>query len=456
MQEALSPPSERPVLPFKEFLAALFKALETENVRYCILRNYQGFLANNIGNDIDLLISPAQLPNALHAIRSLDSIRIVGYTERPCVANVFLEGISQNTASRALQIDLDLSLTWKGLPYLSADAVLDAAISRAAGNVSFFVPSPVHEAIISLFSSLLIGGWLKERYFPTIQQTFATDKSEVIAALLPGFGHKAAARLADSVIEGDRRKILSCIRPLRIALLQHSMLNSPFCNSSAIVRHYICEFSFRHSTHTRETVAILTSGDCDDPLISEALLPRLQSVAVVVEKRVFGPQMLSESATLGLVHRTKSRADASSGTFTFVAKAAIWMMKEWLSRLAGKKNLTLLIYEGGYYNQLVSNHRRQQGYWAWFARRVGKLALSPILCILLAIDADRLQSRESANISEATKGKGKSIGALVKIKMNCTALDANLPVERITEKAYTAIINVLAMRAECRLRKRFQ
>src|SRR5580658_10253358 len=92
-------------LPFCVFLEALIRALEKEGLRPCILRNYEGFPNENVGGDVDFLIRPSDLPSAMRALRSIESVRIVGYAEHPHVASVFLAGTSSTPGSRSLQVD---------------------------------------------------------------------------------------------------------------------------------------------------------------------------------------------------------------------------------------------------------------------------------------------------------------------------------------------------------------
>ena len=150
MQETLP---QLPVMPLSEFLTVLFRALFEQGVQYCVLRNYEGFPGFNAGRDVDLLVRASDLPLAIQTLRSIPGTRVVGYFERRYVASVFLQGISSTAKARALQIDFDLSLTWKGLAYLPADVVLQAAIPHPAANLIFPVPSPIHEAITSLMTS---------------------------------------------------------------------------------------------------------------------------------------------------------------------------------------------------------------------------------------------------------------------------------------------------------------
>jgi hypothetical protein len=416
-------------VPFREFLALLFQSLEAAGVRFCVLRNYQDFPAGNIGNDIDLLIAPAALPSAIQALHTIPGVRIAGYTERPSVANVFLEGISQSRNSCALEIDFDLSLTWKGLPYLSIAEVLDASVPHPAGSATFYTPSPVHEAIVSLFASLLIGGWLKERYFPQVQQTFAVSRTEVIATLSPRFGADLSAQLADAVLSGNRSGMVALVSPLRRALLWRGLPSRPLRSIAEILHHYASELCFRHAPQSREVVSILASDGCGSAKLVEALLPRLHSVAAKVDSR--GTDT-AERKSLGLL-----------------LDAIVWMKEEWLSLLREKKSLTLTLRAG--YQPLFKGATGRSGPPAWMARLAASLTPSPDLFILLE-EGGEVNRKESAAASLDPRKAGR---AFLKARNSSVVLNANLPAESILEQAYAAILDALVQRAAKRLKKRF-
>lgn len=429
MPEVLSPPSRPAALPFSEFLAALFHALSAAGVRPCVLRNYQGFPEANLGNDLDLLVAPADMPRAVRAIHTIPGVRMVGYSERPCVVNVFLAGISRETESRALEIDLDLRMSWKGLPpFLSADEVLATAIPRTAGDVGFFVPSAVHEALISLMMSLYLGGWLKEKYLPQVQQIFAGKRSEVIEALSPGFGVEVAIRLADAVISGDRPGMIGMVGPLRRSLFLRSLRRRPLRSLAAMLHYYASELYFRHAPRSRSAITILAPDGCAPVSVIETLLPRLQSFAGKVE---------CEAATT-----------AASTGIGLVANVLGWMGKEWLSLLEERKSLMLTLREGcgplfhGAGKVILP---------AWLARLIGSLTPSPALCILLEADAQENQAESSA----ASLGQRDACRAFLKARKRSIILDANQPIESIAESAYAAIIEALAERADRILKKHF-
>jgi hypothetical protein len=440
--------------PFGEFFAALMQALAIAGVRYCILRNYEGFPAGIIGSDIDFLIAPSDLKLAIKAIRSIEGVRVVGYVERPSVALVFLEGISPAPGVRGLELDFDLSLAWKGLPFLSTDAVLQAAIPRHQGGSTFLVPSPVHEAIISLFASLLVGGWLKEKYFPEVERTFAADRSAVIAALLPGFGPKAATRLVDSVIVADRRKVLGCVRLLRVSLVLRSLLRRPVRNCIAFVRHYTSEFVVRFSSRTLETVCVLGPDGTDRATIVEKLMPMLR-FSGKIEKRSLRPRLLPSGEPRGLASSSTPDAEVQPGGLASMAMIVRWLVGAWLDRFSERKNLTLRIWESCYLELLVVPQQYGYGGPELFAQLVCKLLPATDLWILLDPATKGVQSGGEDTPSAETLRQLEAYRAFVKTKKRYLILDALQPTDRITESAYTAIIETLAQRAGRELRHCF-
>jgi len=455
MQATSSVPLGPQTILFGDFLSALIQSLGEEGIRLHVLRNYEGFPANNNGRDLDLLIQRTELARAIAALRSIQGIRIVGYAERHYVASVLLAGVSMAHEARAIQVDFYLTMTWKGIPYLRMDTLLQAVIPRRAGNLSFYVSDPVHEAIISLFSGLLLGGALKEKYFPQAQQTFAAARLEAINNLRPQFGVKAATRLVDSVIEGDRSKVIACVRPLRAALALRS-LRSPLLNSLNIARHYAREFAARLTPHDLETVCMLGPSGADTSAIVERLMPILQSTSVVVEKRDSGPRSSPVYQSPGIPLREDTYAKNRSRDSASSMNVLRWLLDEWLSQFFGKSLPTLRICESIYYDLLADPGSSSFSGPKWFLRLAGKLLPAADLWILLEPCADGLQSIGQKAPPIQAAGQAAAYRSFIKTRNKYVILDASKPPAVLAEDEYSAIINALAERADKQLKSRFK
>jgi hypothetical protein len=439
--------------PFGEFLGDLIRALEGEGVRYCILRNYAGFPDYNVGNDIDFLILPSDLSRAIRVLQSIQGVQVVGLIRRHAVASVHLEGISQPRKLRALGVDFDLNLAWKGLPFLTTAPVLQAAIPRTAGNLTFLVPSPIHEAIVSFFTSFLIGGWLKEKYFPDVQRTFAGNRIEAVAALQPQFGLKNSAHLVDSVIRGDRVKILGCVRSLRVSLGLRSLLHRPVRSILAFVRHYTNELAIRFSPKTLETICILGPDGCGKAEMIEALMLMLQSSAAEVKEHHYTPWFAFKNRSRAQFPSTGSSPEGQAGS---MVKVVLWLLDEWLRQFIGKKNLTLRICESCCHELSIDPQRYGYGGPMWFARLVGKLFPPPDLWVLLDSTSDVSKSENEPIPSSITHAQLAAYRAFVKARKRYVILDASGPADCVAEGAYAAIIDTLAELTDRKLKNRFQ
>jgi hypothetical protein len=434
--------SRTPALPFGDFLRALLPALDGHGVRCCVLRNYEGFPEQNLGHDVDLLIRSADLPRAVAALRSVDGIRIVGATVRAGGPSLFLEGVSAEDGVRALQVDFITSLNWKGMPHLQTEAILEAAIPRHAGNMSFLVPAPAHEAIISLLSSLLVGGWVKEKYLPSVRQRFINDRAEVVAALRQNFGLKAAERLADAVESGERAQMLECVGLLRASLTLRAVGREPLGSCRSIIRHYAREAAIRYSPRTLETVTIVSLDGRRAFSLVDRLLPMLHSTAKAVAKRPLGPAFAADAAP------------AADGSFARLAGVLRRLAEEWRDQCAETKSLTLHLRARASRELPISELGKGEfGNWR-LARLAAKVSPESELWILLDPSAAGLPSAnpkpprdEMARLREASR-------AFVMSQRRFVILDARRHDAELAEEAYAAIVEALARRADRELNKR--
>jgi hypothetical protein len=390
----------------------------------------------------------------VRALGAIHGIRIVGFAERHYVATVLVAGVSSAPNARALQIDFYLCLTWKGLPYLEADLVVQSAICFPAGNSTFLVPSSVHEAIISLFAGLLLGGLLKEKYFLQAQRTFTSDRTEVIAALLPKFGLKATTRMVDAVIAGNRHMVLACVGQLRASLASRNLAYRPISSIQNIARHYAREIVARFTPEDLETINILGLDWCKSTVI-EGLMPTLRSSSVVVERRRSGPLQPLALLSSGATETADVDAQTEDSSLSSMVRIVLWLLEEWRSQFIGDILPTLRICESYYYDLLFLPKSYRSADRGWLARLVAKLLPSADLWIVLDHATNGLQSMSEQVIPAQTSAQLGAFRALDEAGERFVVLDANQPSDRVIESAYITIIDTLAQRADKRLKSRF-
>lgn len=411
---------EPPVFSFGEFLRQLLRQLEERRISPCVLRNYAGFPESNIGNDVDFMIHAHQLPAAIRAVQSISGVRIVGYNEQFHVAMMFLDGVSAVPGRHAFQVDFIRSFTWKGLPYLTTEEIIASAGSRNQGEITFLAPSPVHEAVISLLSNLVISGFVKERYFTDARKVLRDSTAEAIAILRPAFGQRAAAQVVESLVEGNRDKVLACIGPLRSALAVRSFLRKPLPSLFAVARHCAIVLGVRHCARTLETIRIVSSDASLRMQAADALIPALRYLAPEVE------------------HENDRKRDELPQECFSTAGLLRWLCGQWRRQFSGRKNLTLRISSTPLLNLFVSPESCGYRGPRWIASLAMRLLPPADLWILL----------EPHTKSDPSLVKYQ---AWVRSQKRSIELNAPMPGEEIISRMREAIVRVLAQRTAERL-----
>src|SRR3954452_9222622 len=123
----------------------------------CVILRNESDLFENLrrGGDVDVLVGDLEL-----AERAL--IRHLGSPVR-IIKSSYVRGYSYDWG----HVDLLRSIEWRGARFLSTARVLEDRRLSTAGRP---VPRIAHEAVISWLTSLLWGGFFKERYGTVIRE----------------------------------------------------------------------------------------------------------------------------------------------------------------------------------------------------------------------------------------------------------------------------------------------
>jgi hypothetical protein len=269
-----------------------------------------------------------------------------------------------------------------------------------------------------LFLSLLVGGFVKEKYLTNVQTVFASARQQVYSSLAPRFGDAASRRVIDAVIAGDRSHIRHCIRPLRRALLLRALYRRPAQTFFTIVRHYAGELRVRFSPSTTTDVAIASANEALAAGVIAALAPMLQPATVLLETRTFP---------------AGARGSSAAGDSFRLLRC---MVSGWIQKCTPKKHLTLRLHAHHCSDwpalQKGSNSLRSTG----LAKLAHWLSPSPDLLVVLS-------ATESASGPADAQVDGE--------RPRCVLLDSSQSIAELAEQAYAAIITLLAERAEQRI-----
>ena len=196
-----------------------------------VLRNEEDVFGHlQRGGDVDLLVG-----NLERAERTL--IRHLG-----CPIRISRRSYVREYFYDWGNVDLLPSLEWRGACYLRTDSVFDGQQVSERGR---HVPRLAHVALISWFSSLLWGGFFKERYAPEIRQAVESDGVAFRQALTEAAGNAWGERLWRMAADGHPEASAACALSLRRALWWRAFARSPLRTLKGYVSFVIRELSLR-------------------------------------------------------------------------------------------------------------------------------------------------------------------------------------------------------------------
>ena len=178
-----------------------------------VLRNEDDLFGSlERGGDLDLLVADLEV-----AERTL--IRHLGKPVR-MIKSSYVRGYSYDWG----HIDLMPTIEWRGACYLRTDAILDGRRISAKGRP---VPRLAHEAVISWLTSVLFGGFFKQRYAAQLRLAIENDGVELRRTLIAAAGDRLGQLLCQAAIDGHPETAAKWTRSLRRSVWMRACLKSP-------------------------------------------------------------------------------------------------------------------------------------------------------------------------------------------------------------------------------------
>jgi len=437
-------------MTLEKFLILFTTNLKNKNIQFCILRNYEGLPFKNNSNDIDFLLLPEDLSKALKILSNLDGIRVTGLIERPYVTSIFLNNVQWGNNINSIQIDIIVMLSWKGLPFLSVHSVLSNAISISGTKQLLKKPIPVHEAIISLFSSYLIGGWINEKYQNKVRIVFNNNKQAVLIALSSFLPKNLCFSILEGVIRNDKGFLLGKLPEIKKFLILNNFKNQPLFSLKAMLQHFYTELKIRYTPCYIDTVCFLGPDGSGKSTIISCITTMLKGTTKEIKYKHLKPQLFNKGEVSKAV--TAPHAKPPRSTFISTIKIISWFFLYWQDRFCHKhKSLTLRIWDRYYHDLLIDPLRYRYGAPMKIAHFIAKLVPKPDLFILLDAPTKVLQNRKQEVPFKETERQRKAYLSLIGNMKNAVIIDTSQKLENVATDVYDEIINFLVSRAAKRM-----
>lgn len=188
---------------FESVIRSFFEELENNKIEYCVLRNYECLPEINESNDIDLLLRKENLvsfSSILSDISSIFNFKVILAERHNHGIRVF---VYRRNPNLFFKLDLHTDESWKGASYLTADEILCSRISYKC----FYIPGPVHEAIVLLLSPLLSGGYVKRKYMDKIKLVISENKDDFVDIMTKIAGEASAMLITRTFELGEIQQL---------------------------------------------------------------------------------------------------------------------------------------------------------------------------------------------------------------------------------------------------------
>tara|TARA_B100000795_G_scaffold267573_1_gene252692 strand:- start:1059 stop:1751 length:693 start_codon:yes stop_codon:yes gene_type:complete len=139
------------------FLEELFYKINKTNLKYCVLRGYEG-LPEVVKNDIDFGVAPENKIEFFSILKSLSLKH--NYTIKIELIRFCVIKMGLNSESGAvLKIDVWWGFNIAGLQYMD---ITDLVNSRKLYRNRFFIPSKEYEFALSFLKEMLHNNWIRK------------------------------------------------------------------------------------------------------------------------------------------------------------------------------------------------------------------------------------------------------------------------------------------------------
>lgn len=443
------------------FLQALFMLLETEAVRYAVMRNYHQLPYSAEGSDLDIIVAQEDGPRTRKVI--LEAIREacgtpIGIAESVGFFKVYAFGGGPDTVCPwwGLRIDVNVGLFFKG-HCLLADGVTLPVLSHNGIQVL----EEGFAAVLGVLKEVLNNGFVPARYAQTASVAASEDWAQVSGLLAPlgkaALGEFKALLLSSASLKECRTE---CQR-LRRGFLHASFSRRPLYS---VLEHMAYEWSKfrRYIKPPGIVVAILGVDGAGKSSVINDILPILGAAThnrVVVQhlrpgllpplrRLKFGERPYSgpvvaphESAPSGVIG---SLARLSYLTFDYVIGYWLW------TRPKIAKQPTVVIFDRYAYDLVVDPRRFRIALSRGIRRCFAAFAPRPDLFVCLHGDPEKITARKNELSLDETWRQVEELRFFARSDLRAVLISTDIGLEETRDQVLQAISGTLRARSSTR------
>lgn len=440
-------------MSFQKFFISFFQALDEHNILYLVERNYEQ-LPDNFSNDVDfLLFSKDKAKFISLAICAANETNLKTLSVSSAYGGGRLYFYNPNDPHAVImRLDYTTILHYRGIKLLNADKILK---QRVRYNL-FYIPTQGMESAISLMTSWIYRGVIKDKYKEKIYNGVINDKKNFEEA----FNHLLPYNKIILIEKYLREKRFDALQNKRkIIITAYSIKNITL----TIYRFLICAINYLGRLFDNPGIFICIVGV--DGAGKSSLAQRLQEKVSTIYP---GNRFLRFHWRPGLFPKLSKLIFSEGDEIDFnninldyaKPKNVILSILRWLyysldftigyylKILPKKMSSTAIVIERYYYDILVDNRRYGFNLPYWLLRSIVIFIPKPDLTIYLDNTAATIHERKQ---EMATKMLSTQINAwreLIPLLPNPKIIFTDKPLEELANECSAVILSCRAEMTE--------
>jgi len=432
----------------------LIKSFEKNNIRYFILRNYEGLPEINNSKDVDIIIEPGKYQVASKQLLFVFKKYGIGYYHRIKYERVrCFYGI--DTKKRfSIHIDLIEGYLSKGFEVFPFELLYKNTIKYN----EFTVLNKPFDAIMLLYYKVIGAKELKEKYVEKISLIYQTESQMIDAVLVETLNKKCGLIIQGALKNRDYDKIVKNAGLMSKTSKKKAFFKRPIYTIGSIVKFFVekihrvifCPRKYQNF------IAIIAPDGTGKTTFIENFQKAIAFYYVSDETKSHiyhhRPMILPNLGVLG----EKAGIKEQDKDFTIPHRAKpvgffnslLRMTYYWLDYFIGvplllRKDVQFdkfTIYDRYIYDFLVDPHRARINLPYWLRKIFTKLIIQPRIVFVLSTDAETIYARKQELTIEEINRQLNEFSKLAKSNKRFVVIDAALSPKEMVDLAMEIII----------------
>jgi hypothetical protein len=438
-----------------QILDNYLKKLKSNNIRYFILRNFEGLPEINESKDVDLIIEPESYKKA---------------------SKILLETFKEFNIKRYSVVRFERVRCWRGMDYplkfsIHIDLIegylnkgfeifkFDELYENTVKYKDYTVLDKPYDAAMLLLYKVIASKQLKDRYVEKIDKIYSESKEKIDKIIIYAMGNELGNEVVGLLTDKDYEKIVKKASEISKITKKKAFVRRPFYTTVNIIKFW-CEKFYRIAwcpRKYRKMIAVeapdgtgkTTFIDGLAVTLSEMFLTDLEQMHIYHFRPTILPNLGAVGEKAGVMEQDKDFTNPHRNKPANPFSSFVRMVYYWIDYVIGgficiRKDVQFdkfTIFDRYIYDFIVDPVRSRISLPRWIRVMFSKLVYKPKFVFVLMADTDVIYERKQELTKEEISRQLKEFNRLTESGKRFVKLDANRNPEEIINEAAEILIN---------------